>query len=388
MKAEVRTYVSCQCPRSRSCIYLLTIVTLDADRHDSVGTGTCQQSRGVADVDSGNSGSGEEVEQADLRQHWLRRLSLYVRQPTLAISLLARDVLRDKDTRDARAPTRRAQKPLTPFFFRLLGCHVMERESFENEEVAAILNDSFIPIKIDREERPDVDRIYMNYVQATTGSGGWPLNVFLTPDLEPIFGGTYWPGPESTTTATGVGAGAGVGAVGFSDVLRKIRDLWRDQPQRCVDSAKVITSQLRQFAQEGTIGRDGDADGSELELELELLDEAYEHFARKYDTRYAGFGVAPKFPTPVNLGFLLRLGLYPKPVVDIVGEKECEKAKTMAVSTLRAMSRGGIRDHVGHGFARYSVTRDWSLPHFEKMSAPKSAKPAHRNLSTTRLTGD
>ena len=145
-------------------------------------------------------------------------------------------------------------------------CHVMERESFENEEVAKLLNENFIPIKIDREERPDVDRIYMNYVQATTGSGGWPLNAFITPDLEPIFGGTYWPGPGST-----MAMGEHVGFVG---ILKKIRDVWRDQRQRCLESAKEITAQLRDFAEDGNISR---KDGAAHEgLDLDLLDEAYE----------------------------------------------------------------------------------------------------------------
>lgn len=243
------------------------------------------------------------------------------------------------------------------------GCHVMERESFENQEIARILNASFVPIKIDREERPDVDRIYMNYVQATTGGGGWPLNVFLTPDLEPIFGGTYWPGPGATAGHRD--------HIGFLGILKKIRDVWENQRQRCLDSAKDITAQLKAFAQEGTAGRDarGGDEGWEDEdgLDLELLEEAYEHYAKRYDTKYAGFGGAPKFPTPVNLSFLLRLGQYPKEVQHVVGEKECERAKEMAIETLRQMTRGGIHDQIGHGFARYSVTRDWSLPHFEKM---------------------
>ncbi|KAF2731396.1 hypothetical protein EJ04DRAFT_443046 [Polyplosphaeria fusca] len=237
-------------------------------------------------------------------------------------------------------------------------CHVMERESFENTEVAELLNSSFIPIKIDREERPDVDRIYMNYVQATTGSGGWPLNVFITPDLEPIFGGTYWPGPGSTM-ATGDHAG-------FVDILKKIRDVWKNQQQRCLDSAKEITKQLREFAEDGSISR---KDGAEVEkLDLELLDEAYEHFAAKYDAEHPGFPKgAPKFPTPVNLAFLLKLGQYPSAVSDVIGTKEIAKATNMVLSNLRAMNNGGIHDQIGNGFSRYSVTRDWSLPHFEKM---------------------
>ncbi|KAL4766387.1 thioredoxin domain-containing protein [Aspergillus foveolatus] len=237
-------------------------------------------------------------------------------------------------------------------------CHVMEKESFMSQEVASILNESFIPIKVDREERPDVDDIYMNYVQATTGSGGWPLNVFLTPDLEPVFGGTYWPGPNAASLL-------GPETVSFIEILEKLRDVWQTQRQRCLESAKEITKQLREFAEEGTHTHQGEQ--SDEDLDVELLEEAYQHFASRYDINNGGFSRAPKFPTPANLSFLLRLGIYPSAVTDIVGQEECENATAMAVSTLISMARGGIRDHIGHGFARYSVTADWSLPHFEKM---------------------
>ncbi|KAJ5806424.1 uncharacterized protein N7503_004026 [Penicillium pulvis] len=238
-------------------------------------------------------------------------------------------------------------------------CHVMEKESFMSSEVAAILNESFVPIKVDREERPDIDDIYMNYVQATTGSGGWPLNVFLTPDLEPVFGGTYWSGPNSTTMQ-------GPETIGFVEILEKLRDVWATQQQRCLESAKDITAQLREFAEEGTHSTHTDRETDE-DLDLELLEEAYQHFASRYDSINGGFGRAPKFPTPANLSFLLRLGTYPSQVIDMVGQDECEKATAMAVTTLVNMARGGIRDHIGHGFSRYSVTTNWSLPHFEKM---------------------
>ncbi|KAL4915121.1 hypothetical protein BDW62DRAFT_132836 [Aspergillus aurantiobrunneus] len=238
-------------------------------------------------------------------------------------------------------------------------CHVMEKESFMSQEVASILNESFIPIKVDREERPDVDDVYMNYVQATTGSGGWPLNVFLTPDLEPVFGGTYWPGPNSTSLL-------GPDTVSFVEILEKLRDVWQTQRQRCLDSAKEITKQLREFAEEGTHTYQADRQSDE-DLDVELLEEAYQHFASRYDPANGGFSRAPKFPTPANLSFLLRLGIYPSAVTDIVGQEECENATAMAVNTLVSMARGGIRDHIGHGFARYSVTADWGLPHFEKM---------------------
>lgn len=237
----------------------------------------------------------------------------------------------------------------------------MEKESFSSPEIAEILNSSFIPTKVDREERPDVDAIYMNYVQATTGSGGWPLNVFVTPDLEPVFGGTYWPGPDHSMTAPMSGA------VGFIDILRKMRDVWTHQEDRCRASAKEITRQLREFAEEGVhsqqTGEKTDDDG----LELDLLEEAYQHFNRKYDRVNGGFAVAPKFPNPVNLSFLLRLGQWPDIVKHVVGEEECVRAAAMATNTLRNMARGGIRDQIGYGFSRYSVTPDWSLPHFEKM---------------------
>lgn len=240
----------------------------------------------------------------------------------------------------------------------------MERESFENADVAALLNAHFIPVKVDREERPDVDRIYMNYVQANTGHGGWPLNVFLTPDLEPVFGGTYWPGPGSQSARL-------PGYVGFLDILERVKTVWKTQQQRCLESASTVTERLREFAMDGNHGgslrTSFDSDDESDGLELELLDEAYEHFAGKYDSVHGGLGGAPKFPTPANLSFLLHLGQFPEVVQDVVGAKECENAKAMVLTTLRNMARGGIKDQVGNGFARYSVTKDWSLPHFEKM---------------------
>lgn len=231
-------------------------------------------------------------------------------------------------------------------------------------EVAGILNKSFIPIKLDREERPDIDDVYMNYVQATTGSGGWPLNVFLTPDLEPVFGGTYWPGPNASSLPR-----LGIeGPITFIDILEKLRAVWDTQQTRCKESAKEITRQLRQFAEEGTHSKlAADSAEGEEDLEVELLEESYKHFASRYDPVNGGFSKAPKFPTPTNLGFLVKLGRYPKTVVDIVGHDECARATDMVVKTLVNMARGGIRDQIGYGFARYSVTADWSLPHFEKM---------------------
>ncbi|KAA8895720.1 hypothetical protein FN846DRAFT_784662 [Sphaerosporella brunnea] len=232
-------------------------------------------------------------------------------------------------------------------------CHVMERESFEHEDIAKLLNENFVPVKVDREERPDIDRIYMNFVEATTGSGGWPLNVFLTPDLKPVFGGTYWPGPNSSK-----------GQLGFQEVLEKIIQTWKDQPAKFLASAEEILARLKEFADEGLKGA---GEGSEETLELDLLEDAYQQFNTRYDPIHGGFGLPPKFPVPVKLAFLLRLGSFPTIVKDIIGERECENAKQMVTTTLNNMAMGGIHDQIGNGFARYSVTADWSLPHFEKM---------------------
>ncbi|KAK4950550.1 hypothetical protein LTR28_007026, partial [Elasticomyces elasticus] len=238
-------------------------------------------------------------------------------------------------------------------------CHVMAHESFSDPGIAKILNENFIPIKVDREERPDVDRVYMDFLQATTGGGGWPLNVFLTPDLQPMYGGTYWPGPGSERARMGAGTEA---------ILRKILAAWTEQEERCRQSAAEITRQLRQFAQEGTVSAGGSGNKSEgEECELETIEDAYEHHKARFDSTFGGFGGAPKFPTPSHLSFLLRLAAQPQVVRDLVGNEECENARQMAVKTLENMAKGGIKDQIGHGFARYSVTREWSLPHFEKM---------------------
>jgi uncharacterized protein YyaL (SSP411 family) len=257
----------------------------------------------------------------------------------------------------------------------------MERESFASPEVAKILNENFVPIKVDREVRPDIDDIYMNYVTATTGSGGWPLNVFLTPELEPVFGGTYWPGPGSTSLPR-----PGVGSedrLSFLDILGKMRDVWSTQQQRCIQSAKEITLQLKNFASEGSHSQSSATatDSGEPEpLDIDVMDDAFDHFMSRYDSVHGGFSPsspAPKFPTPPNLTFLLRIGAsvaststrfgFPNPIPSILGEEACTLAASMSLHTLLSMCRGGLRDHLGYGFHRYSVTSDWNLPHFEKM---------------------
>jgi uncharacterized protein YyaL (SSP411 family) len=261
----------------------------------------------------------------------------------------------------------------------------MEKESFSSVEVAEVLNSNFIPIKLDRESRPDLDEIYMNFVTATTGHGGWPLNVFLTPDLKPIFGGTYWPGPSSST-AVPDGIDPDDRPLNFLDVLNKMLNVWNTDRQRCLASADDVTQQLQEFALEGNYRstQPSSPTGSDdpEPIDLDLLDDALEHFTTRYDREFGGFSTAPKFPMPVNIRFLLRLGAsvsadgranthtrfgFQAPVPGILGKKSCTTAASMALHTLLVMSRSALRDHIGHGFHRYSVTRDWNLPHFEKM---------------------
>lgn len=208
-------------------------------------------------------------------------------------------------------------------------CHVMARESFENPAIAALLNRAFVNIKVDREERPDVDRVYMAFVQATTGGGGWPMSVWLTPGGHPFFGGTYFP-PEDR-----------YGRAGFPQIVRQIEKLWNEDRGRIESEAGRVMSGLRSSSPAPNAG-----------LSPEWLADGERAFAGTFDTRHGGFGGAPKFPRPPVLNFLFRGG---------------EESRRMALETLRAMSRGGMRDQLGGGFHRYSVDEFWHVPHFEKM---------------------
>jgi uncharacterized protein YyaL (SSP411 family) len=215
-------------------------------------------------------------------------------------------------------------------------CHVMERESFENQETAAILNRDFVSVKVDREERPDVDRVYMHFVQATTGSGGWPMSVWLTPDLKPFYGGTYFP-PDDRW-----------GRSGFPRVLAAIAEAWQNDRARVLESSGQVLDQLRRQV-EFAPSRGG--------LDAGVLDTGFLHFRRSFDSRLGGFGPAPKFPRPAVHNFLLR---YFKRS----GNRE---ALDMVAATLSAMALGGMNDQLGGGFHRYSVDESWFVPHFEKM---------------------
>ena len=214
-------------------------------------------------------------------------------------------------------------------------CHVMEKESFEDEEVAGYLNDVFICIKVDREERPDIDAVYMAACQMLTGRGGWPLNVFLTPEKKPFFAATYLPKRSR------------FGHVGLIELCQQVKNVWISQPDKVNESATSIADSLRRVF----------SFSSADEPDESLLDLAYDQIRRTYDPQKGGFEPAPKFPTPHRLLFLLRC--YHR-----TGEP---KALEMVENTLTAMRLGGIWDHVGFGFHRYSTDKDWLLPHFEKM---------------------
>ncbi|MCJ7734558.1 MAG: thioredoxin domain-containing protein, partial [Anaerolineales bacterium] len=213
-------------------------------------------------------------------------------------------------------------------------CHVMESESFEDQDVAALINKTFIPIKVDREERPDLDQIYMAVCQAVTGSGGWPLTVLLTPDKKPFFAGTYFP-KESR-----------FGRMGLLELIPKVADLWQENRDELLVSAEKITSHLH----ETNLPQAGSLDQS-------VIQKAFQQLRDRYDSDQGGFGKAPKFPSPHNLIFLLRYWHQ-------TGESE---ALAMVENTLQKMRLGGIYDQLGFGFHRYSTDAAWRLPHFEKM---------------------
>jgi uncharacterized protein len=234
-------------------------------------------------------------------------------------------------------------------------CHVMEHESFEDAEVAALLNEHFVCIKVDREERPDVDHVYMTVAQMMTGSGGWPLTVVLTPDREPYFTGTYFPK---------VGM---MGRPGMVELVPALARAWHEERAAVRSTAHRAVDALKSVAE----GMPGDG------LDRASLEAGYQRLAGSYDARYGGFGSAPKFPSPHQLSFLLRYG----------HRSGDARATEMAHETLLAMRRGGIFDHVGLGFHRYSTDAQWLVPHFEKMLYDQ-ALLALASLETWQATGD
>ncbi len=212
-------------------------------------------------------------------------------------------------------------------------CHVMERESFENLEIATLMNKLFIPIKVDREERPDVDSIYMNAVQILSGAGGWPMTVFLTPEGKPFYGGTYYPPTDR------------YGRPGLTRVLISISEAWNNKRSQLLETANDLTNHLKNF------------ENLKSAKAIETSDKTLSNLERSFDPQYGGFGAAPKFPNPANLEWLL----------EHHSRTNNPKALEMLQKTLGSMADGGIYDHLGGGFARYSTDERWLAPHFEKM---------------------
>ena len=215
-------------------------------------------------------------------------------------------------------------------------CHVMERESFENPEIAKVMNDYFVCIKVDREERPDLDQIYMTATQAMTGSGGWPMSVWLNHKLQPFYTGTYFP-PENR-----------YGRPGFPEILKRIHEVWTENRDKINAQGASLQDALKQHAE---------AKGDGAAVPASVIAEAYSYFQKTFDATTGGFGGAPKFPRAVQFPFLFRH-------YAATGERH---SLDMALFTMQHMARGGMYDQLGGGFARYSVDAEWRVPHFEKM---------------------
>jgi uncharacterized protein len=258
---------------------------------------------------------------------------------------------------EAFARARREDKPvfLSIGYSTCHWCHVMARESFADPEAAAILNEHFIAVKVDREERPDVDHLYMSAAQALSGGGGWPLSVFLTPERQPFYAGTYFP-PQPRH-----------GLPGFKQLLGLIGDLWRERREKVLEAAAVVTDHLNKSAPAPASGG----------LDPDLAARAYSLTSRDFDATHGGFGSAPKFPRPVLFNFLLHH----------YWQTGTEPAREMVLFSLRKMAAGGIYDQLGGGFHRYSVDREWRVPHFEKMLYDQS-QLADLYLAAYQLSGD
>jgi uncharacterized protein YyaL (SSP411 family) len=276
----------------------------------------------------------------------------------------------------AFAKARAEQKPI----FLSIGystchwCHVMAHESFENEAIAKLLNEHFVPVKVDREERPDVDKVYMAYVQALTGHGGWPLSAWLTPDLKPFYGGTYFP-PEDRH-----------GRAGFPSLLTAIARGWSTEREKLVAEGERAIATLREHHARHGGEPEGDkvaaAEKPLVTAASEALEGGFNYFYEAFDPSHGGFGGAPKFPRASNLEFLFRVAALQGGGTELAGE-----AIKLGTATLQAMARGGIHDHVGGGFHRYSVDDAWFVPHFEKMLYDQ-AQIAMNVLEAKQATGD
>lgn len=249
-------------------------------------------------------------------------------------------------------------------------CHVMAHESFEDEAAAALLNEHFVAIKVDREERPDVDKVYMAYVQALTGHGGWPLSAWLTPELKPFFGGTYF-SPHDRP-----------GRAGFATLLRAIARGWREERPKLIEESERVLRELREKAEGRKPTAERAAEADLAEAAGEAFEKGFQFFYETFDADCGGFGGAPKFPRASNLAFLFRCAAQ-QGVTSELGVAALE----MAGHTLRNMSQGGLHDHVGGGYHRYAVDPAWAVPHFEKMLYDQ-AQIALNALEMKQASGD
>src|SRR5438132_6636749 len=264
--------------------------------------------------------------------------------------------------KEAFEKARRENKPifLSIGYYTCHWCHVIAHESFEDVATAEIMNREFVNIKVDREERPDVDRVYMTFVQTTTAGGGWPMSVWLTPRRSSFVGVTYFP-PEDR-----------FGHPAFKRVLQRIAEAWKNDRTKISSQGANIVDALREAAKDQT---------SAGEIDAVILESAYQQFARTFDAHEGGFGGAPKFPRPVTLNFLTRFHAR-NPDSD-----SGQHALEMVLLTLRKMAAGGLHDHIGGGFHRYSVDTHWHVPHFEKMLYDQ-AQLASAYLEAAQISGD
>lgn len=224
-------------------------------------------------------------------------------------------------------------------------CHVMAHESFESQEIAKILNQDFVSVKVDREERPDIDSVYMAVCQAMNGNGGWPLTIIMTPEQKPFFAATYLPKKGR------------YGQAGLSELLLQVAVLWNTQKELLLESAEKITSAIASNSNSTDQFFHITSDDTVQKTYQKLIENAYLTLKNNFDTEYGGFGRAPKFPSPHNLSFLMRYATQQQKTI----------ALQMALETLRSMANGGIFDQIGGGFSRYSTDEKWLVPHFEKM---------------------
>ncbi len=273
----------------------------------------------------------------------------------------------------AFAQARQEQKPvfLSIGYSTCHWCHVMAHESFENTAIAAVLNRDFVPVKLDREERPDLDRVYMTYVQQTTGQGGWPMSVWLTPEGKPFYGGTYFPAADRH------------GRPGFLTVLNAITRHWHEQREKILAGADEVVAALQRYAAEGAAREvnPGEAEVPLHEAAAEAFEKGYQYFHEACDPQWGGFGGAPKFPRASALNFLFQVAVLQGPPSELGAD-----AVRMATHTLQKMAEGGLHDHVGGGFHRYSVDEQWFVPHFEKMLYDQ-AQIALNYLEARQATG-